>query len=59
MDFNTKKFWLAQALELIITICMFTKMIDFNSWILYTTAIEGGWATLDTASKFAKKGGGQ
>ena len=55
MDFKSKRFWVAQALELIITIAMFMQIIDFETWMAKTMIIEGGWFTLDTAGKFAKK----
>ena len=55
MDFNTKKFWVFQALVVIITICMFWGKVDFESWYQYVIGIEVAWGGLDSLAKFATK----
>jgi len=59
VDFNSKKFWVAQAIAVILTAAMFLGKIEFSDWWLYVGLVEAGWATVDTAAKFAtKKNGG-
>lgn len=54
---NSKKFWVAQALELVITVAMFAQMITFELWFAKTILIEGGWFGADVVEKFSPKKG--
>ena len=55
MDFNSKRFWIAQGLTVTMTIMTFTGLIDVNTWYKWVMGIEGLWFTSDTVTKFVNK----
>jgi len=56
MDFQTKRFWVAQAIVAVITVAMFMGQVDFDIWLKSVMGVEGGWGILETVGKFAVGG---
>lgn len=62
MDFNSKKFWFAVALEVVTFAAMFAGLINFQEAMAKAVEIAAGWGVLDVGAGFAnalkKKAGG-
>ena len=50
MDFNSKKFWFAVALEIINFAAMFMGMITFDQAMAKAVEIAVGWGVLDVGA---------
>ena len=62
MDFQSKKFWVAQVLSAVVVVALFLGHIDFNTMLNTVMMIEGTWGVLDVgadvAASIGKKNGG-
>lgn len=61
MDFQSKKFWVAQVLSAVVIVALFLGHVDFNTMLNTVMMIEGTWGVLDVgadiANGIAKKNG--
>jgi hypothetical protein len=54
MDFNSRKFWVAQSLAAVVTVLVFLGSITVDEWMTRVMMIEAGWGVLDVGTTAVK-----